>query len=302
MADRPFDSASAFLPEDIKKEAQTLGDDVKREATQIRLRCGQAALVCTAAGRIRLRGPYGTLNGRHIAECFEKLCRGSPYAMAEQIRRGYVTASGGHRAGICGAGVSDGAGPRTLTDISSINIRIARQIRSDEARAAVSAMTGGGEIRNAVILSPPGRGKTTLLREMVRLISNGVLSPEYDVAIADERSEIAAMHNGEYGFDVGRNTDVIDRVPKSEAISMLVRSMAPRLIAADEIGGAADAAAVAEAVRCGVSVLTTAHCGSAEDFYRRRDILPASAAGLFGVVIVLCAHGEVGRIEELRVI
>ena len=202
---------------------------------------------------------------RDILSTGEVLAGYSRFAFQEEMRRGYFTIAGGHREGLCGhALVQDGAVVE-LRQITGLNIRCAKEVKGC-AEVIFPYVVEKGRVQNTLILSPPGCGKTTLLRDLVRLVSNA----GFCVGLVDERSEIAACFGGETGNDCGENTDVLDGCPKTEGILMLLRSMAPEVIAVDELGGENDLAAVFEASLCGVSVIATCHGACYADLERRK--------------------------------
>ena len=185
--------------------------------------------------------------------------RFSIYAVEEQIRQGYLTIQGGHRIGICGEVILRDGQIQGIRRISSYNIRIAREVCGC-AEEVYPWLWENEQFLDTLIISPPGLGKTTLLRDLVRLISDGDDTHRpLTVGLADERGEIAACINGIPQNDVGQNTDVMDGGSKTSTMMMLLRTMAPQVLAADEAGGEADIQIFEQAKKWGTSLLTTAH-------------------------------------------
>ena len=198
------------------------------------------------------------------------ICHYSPYAYEDELCQGYLTVDGGHRVGIAGQVVlgSDGT-IRTIKNISSINIRISHQVKGT-ADGVLPHLYKGGRIQNVLIVSPPGCGKTTLLRDLVRQVSDGNAYGEGRcVSLVDERSEIAGCCLGIPQNDIGIRTDVLDACPKEKGMILLLRSMAPQVIAIDELGGIQEMEALRFASYCGVGILATAHGRCVEDVLQR---------------------------------
>lgn len=225
-----------------------------------------------------------------------RITQGSVYAWEEELRRGYLTLPGGFRVGLAGKGVLEHGRIRTLKEISGLNFRIARAVPG-AADALMPLLYAQQEIQNCLIVSPPGGGKTTLLRDVVRQLSDGVpqlTQAGRTVAVVDERSELAGSVNGMPQMAVGCRTDVLDGCPKQEGIRMLIRSMAPQVIAVDEIGTEADVQALREAAQSGVSVMATAH-GDTMEHLRSHPVLGQLIAGGYFPLIVFLhwKHGQV---------
>ncbi|MDY6329508.1 MAG: stage III sporulation protein AA [Lachnospiraceae bacterium] len=202
-----------------------------------------------------------------IRETMEYISNYSLYAYEEEMKQGYITVAGGHRIGICGKAIIENNTVKTLRYISFINIRIAHEIIGCSDRLIPKIYKDSESIYNTLIISPPGRGKTTLLRDLVRNISNGYNGyyRGLNIGIADERSEIAACYLGIPQNDVGIRTDVIDGIPKAAGIMMLIRTMSPKVIAVDEIGSKEDIKAIRQGINCGCRFICTVHGDDLED-------------------------------------
>jgi stage III sporulation protein AA len=196
----------------------------------------------------------------------------SLYTFEEELRRGYITIAGGHRVGLAGKTVLERGEVKHIRDVASFNIRIARALPG-LGKPLLSALwdESAGTIHQTLVISPPRQGKTTLIRDLARLISAGernggeLARPGLRVGIVDERSEIAACVKGVPAFDVGPRTDVLDGCPKAEGMMMMIRSMSPDVLIVDEIGRPEDASALQEALHAGVRVIATAHGRSVGD-------------------------------------
>ena len=233
-----------------------------------------------------------------ISRIFSCICRSSLYAYKDDIKNGFITLKGGHRVGIAGKMLSDGS----VYDISSLNIRIARQVRGCAEEIIKYIIKDSRTIYSTLIISPPACGKTTVIRDIARILGTGSRVPHFtgaNIGIIDERSEIAACYNGEASNDVGLMTDVYDACPKEKGILMMIRSMAPDIIITDEIGGTGDAAAVKSAMNAGVKLIATAHGSSISDLKVRNEIAEMIRSGVFERYITLSAKNGPGTIEEI---
>lgn len=229
----------------------------------------------------------------------ERLTNHSLYAVEEELRRGYITVTGGHRVGLAGRTTLHRGAVDKLRDVAGFNVRIARAKEGCASNVLpgivdLSART----IRHTLIVSPPQQGKTTLLRDLVRCISSGEwhhpLAAKWNgrkVGVVDERSEIGACEAGVPTFDLGPRTDVLDACPKAEGIMMLLRAMSPEVIAVDEIGRPEDAGALQEALHAGVRVLATAHAAGLDDIYARPNLAALADSGMFGAYVMLSRSG-----------
>lgn len=223
----------------------------------------------------------------------ELLTRHSVYSFEEELKRGFITVQGGHRVGLSGRTVLEDGRVKQIREVSGFNIRIARELRGSGSGILPGILDAVEQtVHHTLIISPPGHGKTTLLRDLIRMISRGEwhqqgFSGGRKVGVVDERSEVAACVRGVPRFDLGPRTDVMDGCPKAEGMIMMIRSMSPEVLAVDEIGRPEDAVAVHEAVHAGIRVIATAHGSGKEDALRRPALRRLVEEGVFRRFIVL---------------
>lgn len=242
---------------------------------------------------------------RELQAVLSHICQYSLYAFEDEIRQGYLTVPGGHRIGLAGQVVLEGGQIRTMKHISYMNIRISREIRG-AADSLLPFLYENGQFRNVMLISPPGCGKTTVLRDLVRQVSDGNRYGEgCTVGVVDERSELAGSYLGKAQNDLGMRTDVLDACPKSLGMLMLIRSMAPRVIAIDELGEEEDIQAMQRAALSGIGLMVTVHGEGIEDIQRRVFLQDTLKKRLFKRFVVLKkerGHCTVGGIynEEFQ--
>lgn len=230
------------------------------------------------------------------------ISRHSVYAIEEELRRGYITIPGGHRVGIAGRAVVENGRVRLLKNIASFNFRVAREWKGIALPVLPLLINRERRVANTLIISPPRCGKTTLLRDIARLLSSGVPElniPGYKVGVVDERSEIAGCLEGIPQHDLGPRADVLDACPKAEGMMMLIRSMSPDVILCDEIGSYEDTQAILEAIHAGVSIITSAHALDVEDVCARPNLHPLFHPPVFGRYILLSNRRGAGTIEAI---
>ena len=230
------------------------------------------------------------INTEDINYIFQKICENSIYSYQKQIANGFITVQGGNRVGIVGTAVLDGNDKViNFNYISGLNFRISRQIIGCSNQIVDEIFNGCGGIYNTLIISKPGIGKTTLLRDIVRNVSNGMPNKfqGMNVAVIDERGEISATYKGIMQNDLGMRTDVINDIPKYIGMKMAIRSMAPKVIVADEIGNKRDSEAIKYAMCCGVKGIFTAHGASLEELEKNPEISDLLKNKIFEKIICI---------------
>lgn len=243
-----------------------------------------------------------TVTQDDIRKSVELMSENSIYAYQEEIRNGYITIKGGHRVGLAGRVVLDGRGVKNIRDISGLNIRISNQIFGCSSKVMDHIIKSDSDIYNTLIISPPQCGKTTILRDIARNLSNGMPERGFKgikVAIVDERSELAACVKGVPQNDVGLRTDVLDGCPKDIGMKMMIRSMSPKVIITDEIGNEGDREAVHNVLNAGVRIITTAHGYNISELKSRREVLMLMEDKVFERYIVLNDAKGPGTLSEV---
>ena len=281
-----FDSVLYAMPESISSVLDRLPLFVKTSAYEIRLRQDRPLMLnCGCNMYVSLDAVASTNNPENpliiskndLFQTVVRITNRSVYTREAELKQGYLSMTGGHRAGVCGSFFSG-----VLNEITSINIRIAREVPGC-ADALVDVAK-----RGLLIAGPPGSGKTTILRDLVRQLSNNGSR----VSVIDTRGEICGKMSGGSGLDVGANTDVITGIDKAQGVENALRSMFPQYIAFDEIGTGRELDLVRESFFSGVKILTTAHVLDAKDLPRRAvtEMLLES-----GIETIALLPGEIGR-------
>lgn len=331
-ADKRIDNILIKLPESMRDRIEKLPAQTLQQLEEIRIRTNTDTLLISGGREYSLRDG-DEITAEVLEEILNRLLDYSYYAYEEELSRGYITIEGGHRVGICGRVTLENGQVHLIKDVSSLNIRRSREITGASEKilgavlspakapaesvpnAGISAGCGDDRspapsdlfgvcpsaadygrmvVRNTLIISPPKCGKTTMLRDLARNLSNA----GFRIGICDERSEIAGCYDGKTSYDLGPRTDVLDGCPKADGILMLIRAMSPDVVMTDEIGKPEDAAAIRSALSAGVKIITTIHGSSFEDAAK-------SAVGslitdhVFETLIFLSAQPVTGTVEKI---
>ncbi|GBG12135.1 stage III sporulation protein AA [Paenibacillus sp. MY03] len=309
---------SHLLPLELKRLLEGLPADIKGQLEEIRIRENRPLEIAYGGNSRFITADSGILQDAEGAvkptaeQCrklLERITNYSLYAMEEELRRGYITVSGGHRIGLAGRTILDGGIVRGIRDIGGFNIRIAREVIGASVHLLPKLLDRTRQsIGSTLILAPPQQGKTTLIRDLARAISYGAWTGMTGmkwrgrkVGIVDERSEIAACVRGIPTFDIGPRTDVMDACPKAEGIMMLLRSMSPEVLVVDEVGRPEDADAIREASHAGVAIIATAHAYDLQDAKGRPELNKLIQDGTFAQIVELkrTKEGVMHRVVRL---
>ena len=305
--DRKFQEAASFLTANIRSRLQAAPDAVQSTAKEICLRAERPLVVsCLDGARFLNRaGEFGRslpaspylVTKVELDECVRILTEYSLHSYKREINAGFLTVKGGHRAGVSGSAVCGGSQVLSVTDISSINLRVAREIRGAAAPVARALFSRG--VASTLLVGVPASGKTTLLKDLARILGNGELGYSKKISLIDERGELAAVYRGVPQNDVGAQTDVFDGYRKGEGMAIAIRSMSPEVILLDELAGEQDAASIRQSLNAGAAVVASVHAGSLEELARKEHIRALLEEGAFAHIVLLrgaAAPCEIARI------
>jgi len=312
MHSRGWDEVLPVLPPNLEKMISRLPDHILTRLEEIRLRRDRP-LVLGAGGQdffLRRDGQSDSIpesayitSGDDMEKVIHNISGSSIYALEEELRNGYITLPGGHRVGLTGRAVLENGQVKTLKYLSGLNIRIGREIKGTAASLLPRLLDqAAANIHHTVIFSPPRCGKTTLLRDLVRLASSGVPQLNYPgrtVGLVDERSEIAGCYRGVPQMDVGVRTDVLDGCPKAQGMMMLLRSMSPDIIVTDEIGKMEDITALEEVFNAGVRIIVTIHASSMRELTNRPALKYLLQLNIIQRFVLLGRSRGVGTVEKI---
>ena len=255
-----MDDILKYFPEKIQKEIVKEVSDKYSDLQEIRIRANKPIIIKLNKNEIIIKYK---VTSEEILECMQKICENSIYSYQNKIAEGFITIKGGHRVGITGSCVIENGRVININYIGSLNFRIAKQILGCSSGILKYVINQKeNTVYNTLIVSSPGAGKTTLLRDLIRQISNGIEKINFNpinVGVVDERGEIAALYKGIPQNDIGIKTDIMENVSKAIGMKMLIRSMSPNVIVADEIGSIDDIESINYAVCSGVKGIFTAH-------------------------------------------
>lgn len=299
-----------FFPGELREMLAGVPESIYARIIELRLRinqplelnCGGELFwlksnggVCSQPGQAFMVSP------QLLKKVIGSITTGSFYALEEEISQGYLALPGGHRVGFCGRMILNSGQIKYLRNISSLNFRIAREIRGI-ARPLLPLLWRDGRVLKTLILSPPACGKTTLLREIIRELSSGVAQlaiPALHIGLVDERSEISGSYQGIAQLDVGPHTDILDGCPKTIGVYLLLRSMNPQLIVTDEIGRHEDAALMEDIINAGISFIATAHARDIAEAMHRPGLKKLLDSGTVERLVILSNRLGIGTVESV---
>ena len=268
---------------------------------EIRMRIGQPLSIMSGGDEKILPSAEKAhiVTKEEIKETIEYMSKYSLYAYENELRQGFLTLEGGHRVGVAGKVIIDRGKVKNIQYISSLNIRVAHEVIGC-ADELIPYITKNKMVCHTLIISPPCCGKTTLLRDLIRQISDG---NEYvkgcSVGVVDERSEIGGCYMGIAQNRLGMRTDILDCCPKADGMIMLIRSMSPQVVAVDEIGTAEDIHAIEYAMQCGCKLIASVHGLDMEEASRKPVLGELIRRKMFERYIVLGNDGHPGQVRGI---
>lgn len=306
-----YEKVLEYISLEISQVLKKIPAEFKANVEEIRLRNGlplniysmNSDYFVTEDGSITKEKDKGKLvTKQDIVKTFQLISNYSVYAFEEELKNGFITLKGGHRVGIGGKVLYGKKGVETIKNISSLNIRIAREKIGVSNKLMKYIIHYPNTIHNTLLVSPPKCGKTTILRDMIRNLSNGLEDFNFKglkVGVIDERSELAGMYNGVAQHDLGPRVDVLDGCNKKDGTMMLLRAMSPDIIVMDEIGSIEDIEAIHEILKAGVKIIATVHGSSIEDLKSRRSLNPLISDRIFTRYIILDNSKGIGTVKDI---
>ncbi|MED1205167.1 stage III sporulation protein AA [Heyndrickxia acidicola] len=292
-----MDNILAILPHSISEMIHRLPDNNLEKLEEVRLRINRPIELMAGGNSFFL--PY-RLQEKDAEQFLDKLANYSFYTLEEELKKGYITVEGGHRVGLAGKVILEEGHVKAIRNVSSFNIRIARE--KIGAALPLVPQLFKSRWRHTMIIGAPQTGKTTVLRDLARIVSSGIPEkkiPPLKVGIVDERSEIAGCVRGVPQLHFGPRLDVLDACPKAEGMMMLIRSMSPDVLIVDEIGREEDSQAIMEAVNAGVTLIMTTHGHSYEDLHKRPILRKIIQESVFERFIELTRSNGPGTIHRI---
>ena len=263
--------------------------------------CNQESFITEEAKLVNDPARAIVITRNEIRETMEYISNYSLYAFEEEIKQGFITINGGHRIGIAGKIIIEEDVIKGMKHISFINLRLAHQVKGCADRVLPYLMNQQSNgIYHTLIISPPRCGKTTLLRDVIRQLSDGSERlPGMSIGVVDERSEIGACYMGTPQNELGIRTDILDCCPKAKGMLMLIRSMSPQIVAVDELGSKEELEAIDYVIGCGCKLIATVHGSSLEDVRNKPTLGELIEKRLFERYIILSNARGIGHVEEI---
>ncbi len=280
----PFEQASRALGTKLYAMLSAIDGQTKADTQEIRLRT-ESKICLRVSGELQTLENLPAVSKTLLGEAFESICGYSVYSHQRDIAQGFVTVQGGHRAGVCGTAVVSEGKVTMLREITSINLRVARDCRGCAAK--LFELTDYKSPCGILIAGAPMSGKTTLLRDMAAYLSTGFTGRRYAVSVLDSRGELAAVHNGVPQYECMSCCDILSGFPRGEGIIHALRSMSPEIIICDEVGNAEESKAILEGLNAGVCVIASVHACSEYEMLSRPAVRMLIETGAFKYAVIL---------------
>ncbi len=305
--DNNYLKAISVLPLEIYEVLSKIPEDLSFKITAVRIRvdkpvvleAGASQYFVTRYGQIITINRCDTLslNRDEVCDCYLSVCEYSIHSYSDDIKKGFITVNGGHRVGICGSAVMKNGEISTVIDITSLSIRIARQIVGIGDSFVQRVFDSG--LCSTLIIGEPSSGKTTLLRDVTRILGSGKFTQCKSVSVIDERGEIAGVFSGRILNDLGIKSDVLDGYPKPQGIEIATRTLSPDIIVCDELGCQQEITAITNAVNCGVKFIASCHAKNIDELLNKDTIKKLLKSGVFDKIVVLGSKENPGLIEKV---